>query len=353
MNNSKLIHISIILLMLGSCKQKKSETNKFKVEEIKISNFYEKTSLKSEPTGIKTISSGNIGLAVIDTFLIIQKNTEPFIEVYSTNTNKLITTYGKYGEGPGYILDPLLVRGTEIINDQPIFTIFDLTKRIINKVNLNNLINNIEPILTQETVPFTGEHILYYYYSDDEIILTKTEGNNRFIHYNYENETTKNIPIIPKQNFEIDEYVINRVYRSSVTVNKQKGIIAAFPILLGSIDFFDINGNYLHTTYFDDPKKLENNLIYNTEPRIYIRDSDSDENFIYGLNINNSNTEIHGSTPNKLKIEVFDWDGNPIKEFILENDEPSEAMAFDSKHNRFYTYCRDCESSNILIFNIK
>lgn len=196
--------------------------------------------------------------------------------------------------------------------------------------------------------------MLYFYFADQDFILGKTEGNNRFTHYSYKKDTVDFIPYIPKQNFTIYERFEPYVYRSSVAVNKQKGLIAAFPILLGSIDFFDLDGKLLRSTYFDDPDKLKPSVIEknNVEAYFYMMDSDSDQNYIYGLNINNRRSDLAGNNHKILNVLVFDWNGKPVIKYILDNDQASEAIAFDSKHNRFYTYCRDCEESNILVFNI-
>jgi hypothetical protein len=52
-------------------------------------------------------------------------------------------------------------------------------------------------------------------------------------------------------------------------------------------------------------------------------------------------------------VEVFDWEGNPIKEYILNDNRFIETLAVDLKNNRIYGYCRDERDSNIIIYNMK
>lgn len=141
-------------------------------------------------------------------------------------------------------------------------------------------------------------------------------------------------------------------------MNKEKGLIAAFPILLGSLDFFDVDSQFLKSTYFDDPDFFLQGFEEKDENErslvnVFVRDSDSDQNYIYGLNLNNRSSDLVGSSlPKKMQVEVFDWEGNHIRQYILNSNLPSESFAYDEKHNRFYTYCRECENSNLSYYDV-
>ena len=348
MEKFKLVSLLILFVSIVGCDSKKDNS----VEE-GIST----EELEMHETTIETLTSGNINLLVVDTLLIVQKRIDPILEIYSTNSHKLIASFGKNGQGPGEIMDPILIKQREFENGSPIITVYDLTRRIINKINLKNLLLNQEPMLKQESIPFKGDFLQYFYYADKDFILGKTEADNRFVHFNFKNDSTLFVPYIPHQDFDLDGIRKTYVYRSAVTVNKDKGLIAAFPILIASLDFFDVDGNFLRNTYFDDPEEIAQSLIKkyeegNSDSYFYVSDADSDLDYIYGLNINNQSSIYRGSSlSRKQKIEVFDWDGNPVRQYVLNTDMPSETFAYDSNHNRFYTYCRECEDSNILYFS--
>ncbi|MEB2777604.1 BF3164 family lipoprotein [Algoriphagus sp. D3-2-R+10] len=349
MRELRLITLLTILFSAVACEGTKNEAS----EEIKS-----KVELDKHETGIQVLSRGNVNLLVIDTLLIVQKSSEPFLEIYDTNSHKLLTTFGKHGEGPGEILMPLLIKQKEFENGSPIITVFDSQRRIVNKINLKSLLLNKESVLKQEPLPFRGSHMIYFYHADQDFILGTTEGDDRFTSYSFEKDSVQFIPYIPHQEFNKGEIRNTSIYRSAVTVNKEKGLIAAFPILLGSLDFFDAHGQYLRNTYFDDPEKFLQGYEEKDENKrslvnVFVRDSDSDQKYIYGLNLNNRASDLTGnSLPKKMQVEVFDWEGNHIKQYILNDDLPTETFAFDEKHNRFYTYCRECEDSNLSYFDV-
>ncbi|SFT86378.1 TolB-like 6-blade propeller-like [Algoriphagus locisalis] len=350
MRKFRLTTFLLVFFVAFACEKaqnKASEEIEFKVE------------LDKQETGIQVLSRGNVNLLVVDTLLIVQKSTEPFLEIYDTNTHKLMTTFGKHGEGPGEMLVPELINQREFENGSPIITVFDYERRIVNKINLKNLIQENEPVLKQNPLPFKGNYVVYFFHADQDFILGTTEANGRFTHYSYEHDSVHFIPFVPTLEIDVDERNKSHIFRSSVTVNKNKGLIAAFPILLGSVNFFDLDGELLRNTNFDDPEKFLQGFEEKDEDErslvnVFVRDSDSDDAYIYGLNLNNRSSDLTGSIlPKKMQIEVFDWEGSHIKQYVLNDDLPSESFAFDEKHNRFYTYCRECEDSNLSYFNVE
>lgn len=344
----RLITLLIVLVTAFACEGKKDQT---------VQEFNSVVELAMRETGIETLSSENINLLVVDTLLIVQKRTDPILEIYSTNSHKLIASFGKNGQGPGEIMEPVLLKQREFENGDPIITVFDHRRRTVNKVNLKNLLLNQEPIIKQEPLPFKGSFVMYFYHADQDFIFGTTEGNERFTHYSFENDSVQFIPYIPDLNIEMEDNLKGRVYRSTVTVNKERGLIAAFPLGFGSLDFFDLAGKFQTNTIFDDSGKFLQGINDKDDRGIghsyvFVTDSDSDQKNIYGLNINNLSSVFQGnSLPKMMQIEVFDWDGNPVKQYVLNNEMLSESFAYDEKHNRFYTYCRECESSNIIFYD--
>lgn len=307
------------------------------------------------------LSSGNVDLCVIDTFLVIQKREEKILKIYGTNTHDLLAEYGDLGGGPEEFMRPVLVKQVKYDseNKSPIITVYDMSRRRVNFINILNLIRKKGVIHEQKPLPKGDSYMLHFYFINEDFLLAKPEGEGRFFHYDYGSGETKIIPYVPKIDFPIEDEYFYPIFRSAVTVNMDKGLIAAAPMLLGGIDFFDLNGNYLRSTIFDTTEKLANTLTIAEDTEIfnpfhYISDIDSKGEFIYGLNYNNLSTDIydHGNNSN-LKVEVFDWEGNPIKEYILNDNRFIETLAVDLKNNRIYGYCRDEKDSNIIIYNMK
>ena len=340
----------IVIFILSSCNRSQEQETK-----VEIQSFPQIKNLASETTGITTLTRGNVELLVVDSLLVIQKDVAPFIEVYDTNTNLLITSFGEEGEGPGMFLRPSLSKSYLFQNGDLIIKFYDLQKRAIQEINLKNLITQEEPVVKETPTPF-NQFIKIFHYADTDLILGTLDGYERFTQFNSKDSSLIQIPYTPDLPFEVEENRKPYIYKSTVAFNKDKGIFAAFPIGVPSIDFFDLEGNFIRSTYFKNPNDLKNSLEKKElesderdEPIFFVYDSDSENDFIYGLNYNNSFDEFK----NQQSILTFDWEGNSISKYILEQDNPSETMAYDSKHRRFYTYCRDCEESNIQMFNIK
>jgi hypothetical protein len=344
-----------LIVVLCGCENKTDNS-------VEIRTFPEIISLEGQPINdITVLSRGNVALCVIDTFLVIQTGEEKILKIYGTSTHNLLAEYGDSGEGPEEFMRPVLVKQVKYDseNKSPIITVYDIARRRVNFINILNLISKKGVIHEQKPLPKGDSYMLHFYFINDDFLLAKPEGEGRFFHYDYGSGETKIIPYLPKIDFPIKDEYLYPIFRSFVSVNMDKGLIAAAPMLLGGIDFFDLNGNYLRSTIFDSTEKLANTLtiaedtgIFN--PFHYISDIDAKGEFIYGLNYNNLSTDIydHGNNSN-LKVEVFDWEGNPIKEYILNDNRFIETLAVDLKNNRIYGYCRDERDSNIIIYNMK
>lgn len=270
------ILVFCLIIGLSGCENKAENS-------VEIRTFPEIVSLEGHPSNdITVMSRSNVNLCVIDTFLIIQKGEEKFLKIYGTNTHNLLAEYGDSGGGPEEFMSPVLLKQVkyDIENKSPIITVYDYTKMKLNFINILNLIRNEGVVHQQEPLPEGNSYLLHFYFKNEDFLLAKSEAEGRFIHYNYGSRESKIIPYVPKIEFSIRDDYFYPIYRSAVAVNMDKGLIAAAPMLLGEIDFFDLNGNYLKSTVFDITAKLERALTIaeDTEkfnPFHYITEIDS------------------------------------------------------------------------------
>ena len=147
------------------------------------------------------------------------------------------------------------------------------------------------------------------------------------------------------------------VYRSSSFVNKKLRLIVSAPLLLGEIDFFDLDGNHLSSSIFfprEGLKKDIRNIDINGkdfDPKYHIVQLHANDEYIVGLNLNNYQSAIYenGSLSNQ-SILVFDWKGNPVKKFILDKQYFIKSFAVDWENSRFYGYCSEESEHNIIVY---
>lgn len=350
MNNCKKVVIIYSVFIIASCSNK--ETN-----NIIVDKFPEKVILSSKPVKqIKMFSKGNVNLSVLDSFLIIQKAEEKYVQIYSTNTHKLLAETGSSGRGPGEFITPELTNQYNYADKNPCIYVHDLSR---NRITYIDIINNIDKpgiINKQEILPNVGNHLTRFFYKGDSSFLAAPEDGGRLLFYD-EKKSRKIIkPFVPKLDFSIKKDYLPTIYRSVCCVDEDRGLIALSPILMGRIDFFDLKGEYINSTVFNSTEDLQKELSNPIEnnPMLQICDLDSKEGMIYGLNYNNRIQELYPTKTNikNLKIQVFDWLGHPIKEYILDKHFIS-SFAVDVINNRIYGYCPNANDHTIVVYDIK
>ena len=305
---------------------------------------------------ISVFSRGNVYLTVADTFLVVATSDhEPFLRIYSTNTHKLLKEYGKEGRGPREFLSvtPLHQTGYDTENDSPILHVHDFKRNKIASINLKKLIEG-EENFSLETPPQSSNYLTFvHYWDEDYLIATPSAGGNLFIK-DFETSQSVLIPYLPKVEFAIPDNSLSTVYRPAVAVNKAKEIIAATPLYLGEINFFDFEGNLITTSIFESreahKEELEIGISHFNDIKQQIVELDTNGDYIYGLNYNTSVKDNNADTWN-AKVQVFDWEGNPVIEYPLDG-RPILSFAVDKIHNRIYAYDPTEEEHNIVAFEL-
>lgn len=291
---------------------------------------------------ITMFSKGNVGLCVVDTFLVIQKGEEKFIQIYSTNSHELLIEFGLEGRGPGEFMGPSLKKftGYDKENESPIVYVFDFKRQMLNSINILKIVNGIGSP-KQESLPFSN-FVPFLYYKQKDYYLASTTGQGRFLIYDAKNSNKNIIPYLPNLDFTIHEQSMKTVYRSAVSVDLEKGLIAAAPLFLGELNFFDLKGNLIRSSIFEPRDKFKEELKAGESSfeniKYYIEDLDVKNELIYALNYNTSVNKFSKKTGSfNVKVQVFDWKGQPIKEYHM-GDRLITSFAIDSNHKKIYAY---------------
>jgi hypothetical protein len=322
---------------------------------VTFSESYEITGYPSEKTPIH--SRGNVNLLVIDTFLVVQRREEPFFQIYSTISSKNIGNFGKSGDGPSEFRSPYLTK--QIQYDQngfPIITIYDYGLFRVTQAGILELIKDSELVHGQNLN--VGRKILqHFYYKSEDVLWSTVENEGRFFVQDYRSGQYNVIAYLPKPGFNIKEELLYPIYRSAVVVNEKEGLVAAAPLMLGQLDFFELNGNYLRSTFFESSEELEALIENSDDPmsfwdaKMYLADMDANGEYIYGLSYDNPYEEARSpDIATNSKILVFDWQGNPVKEVIINDGRFIQSFALDEKNNRVYAYCPNEKEYNLLIY---
>jgi hypothetical protein len=341
------IMLFVVIAFIG-CKESENSN-------IIVDMFPEVDTLTGSPVSEIEIFEEGIEICVVDSFLIILQRQSAKIKIYSTNTHKLLTEFGSKGRGPGEFIAPTFTGQTEYgpEDKNPVVYIFDLERHRLTFADIVACLKN--PQHTNKTISVPREVNLFFsrfYYKNDSMFFALPESGGRFLFYNYRTSVIKMIPYVPDIGLKLGEDYLRPVYYSSCCVNKSKKLIAAAPLGIGEIDFFDLNGNYIKSTIFKPRENLKKDLTP-TDIRYYITSLISDEDLIYGLNCNNTNSDLYKTKKiSSFKIEVFSWDGQPVKEYILDQRFVS-SFAIDHLHKRVYGFCPYEPENKIFIYDLE
>lgn len=125
------------------------------------------------------------------------------------------------------------------------------------------------------------------------------------------------------------------------------------------IDFFELDGNYVRSTYFESSDQLENIFANSDQPtsllesKMYVADMDAKGEYIYGLSYDNPYEEcINPNIATNSRILVFDWEGNPVEELTFNDGRFIQSFALDERNNRIYAYCPNEKENNIVVYTL-
>ena len=281
-------------------------------------------------------------IRIIDSIIVIlNKKGDYFFEYYNCNDYKLLGKYGKKGKGPGEFIDPNLIgEFYRKVGKRTILNIYDWKRRRMSYIDINESIHNSSYICKSDRIKNNLVNISDIILDNDStiIIIPDLDGTSRFEIYNKLQNTIKHVPFIP-QIVNGGVHRNNQYYLYATSGNcvcPKKQFFIAAPNGNGQLDFFDFYGNYLKTIHLRDNEQLKEFK------------SGRDVQTINGLNIFYSDLQIDNDevyalftvvkTPDlraidKSKVFVFDLDGNPKREYILNKE--IHRFAIDSVNKRF------------------
>ena len=291
------------------------------------------------------LTTRRVNLIVVDTFLVIMKSESPFINIYNTNNHQLLGAIGTQGSGPNQFELPSLIKqiSYDEENNSPLVTLYDVATRRVSKVNIFKAVNNESDAIQQELVREIEDVVILLSYKDDSLLLAVPESGGRFVRYDYITSKKTYIPYIPEYEVQVSDQAKMTIFASFIAVNKNKNKFVAAPRYLNELNFFDLQGNFLYSTIISPREKLPPPPGIKLLPpgiKAYFTIIEEVDDKIYTLK----------RGPDESKIQVFDWDGNPLEEYILKTPSRMSYFTYDKVHNQFYVYFLDEEPYNIYTY---
>ncbi|KYG83853.1 BF3164 family lipoprotein [Roseivirga echinicomitans] len=334
--------ICLLLFIFASCGSPGSDASN---QDIIVKEFPKTATISGTPAKDIEITTRWANLVVVDTFLVIQKRESPFIKIYSTNSHQLLAEFGTQGSGPNEFEMPNLLKqiSYDEENDSPVVTLYDIATRRTSKINVLKVIEGKNDAITQERIPEINDILVLLFYKDDSLLLARPETGGRFVIYNYSNSRVVHTPFVPELQVPVSDYAKSLIYSSFVALNKKKRKFVAAPTFLNELNFFDLQGNYINSTIISPREKLlppPEKEIFPSGMERYFSSLEAVENKIY--------TSKRGI--DEGKIQVFDWDGNPLEQYTLDHNGRIGSFAYDNIHKQFYVFFPNEEPYNIYTY---
>lgn len=299
-------------------------------------------------------------LTIIDTFLvIISKMDNSYIQVYSTVSNELIGEYSSKGKGPGEFISPVLIPQTHYHKNN-LLRIYDAAGKSITVINLQKSIEESRYIyhrITMDNDVFNDNYNKVFYHDEATIFYEGGANDSRVSLLNIIDGSVMHIPNgYPDPGFPIQQQHQSYIYSSEVIINPILERIAASPLMIGQIDFFDFNGNHIITSIFDNDKDFDDKMrdlyVNRNVPELkwFIVYMHPFKDHIYALNLDLPSSHIHDLNLSNSEILVFGWDGKPVKKITL--DKFVVSFAIDKKHNKIYCFCPYETDNNIICYDL-
>lgn len=347
MNKYTLLHIKLLFILFCvfiSCNSKREyeNTETFSIHSIKQTSVLKGTTIPLYEPVMRPVK-----VFTIDSFLIlINAQTETFIDRYNLNTLQKTGEYITFGSGPEEMIAPIGV----ITNDSTV-GILDGGKQTLFLFNKKEFCYASSPV-SYKSISFDDLTDNIKVLKNDNLVTTiRSYKHQRLSFFNKNGEfieTKGEYPVIKNENISITEKLAG--YVCSIVLNEERNKIFIAYQQTDLIEIYDINGDLIVRRQGPDyffpsiivQKNGEEETIRYTKgetrdayfcPTIY-----KDEIYVLysGKIYDPANYKF-----NKDKIFVFDWEGNPIRIYNLET--PIFSFTIDQQTGILYGLSNDPE----------
>jgi hypothetical protein len=333
----KIFYTIVVIIVLSSCHDKEPPATLFEL-------FNTEKRLSGELVVLNKTLGNPYQVVVIDSLLMLYDSDNEHIgSFFNANTGEFLQRFGKIGRGPEEFLMPV-----EISFDKKNETLNIFERSAGRLTHLKNYSNKEFGNAPQNRVSFTNNqgYTGFARKIGDSTYVASGEFENRFAVFDLSGEilkTTQDYPIYEGVN--ISDNLLYIAYQNMLEVNSTNNHFASASIYCDNIEFFKFEGNdlilikrygFIKPEFVDMSNKDAKMLQPSESNKMGFLDISSDENYIYclysGRSINEYKTRSQAFKGED--IFVFDWKGNPITRYKL--NEEIVKFTVDSKSKMIY-----------------
>lgn len=284
------------------------------------------------------LSSLNL-LEVIGSNLVVvdMKADKEMITLVDLKTDE-IYMLGRKGRGPGELGMPMRLHKSQIDGS---FEIYDMLTKKVLTYNLDSCIKSpsnyipdfrdvnkgfFEATLVEDVVFGTGFF--------ENGVLVKELGNDSLKHYlRY-----------PEDENGYSEYVKSMAYQTMLQFNHQKHSLLLYRFNHGYLSFVNLFGNdsisltneYIINMpqYFDNSEGGGTGVRFSRDNKFGFKHVTYSDDYVYCLYVGRTPEDYNNKYAYANRIWKFDWEGNPIKEYVLDVD--VSCLAVDHNNQNIY-----------------
>ncbi|PZX13424.1 TolB-like protein [Breznakibacter xylanolyticus] len=344
----KYLSFALYLLTLTSCiKTQKLEIN---CKSQKITGFPESKKIHFSSISTYEYSQPQSMYINNDRIILINSNGQSdgtWINVLKKNGD-LIKTHIKYGKGPNEILD---ISSSNIIENN--LCLYDFVKKEYWYINIS-----LEDSLISRNYKTKIDGFKAKAFDDEIIIANQCNTSHKLNAYNInQNKYTNGIGNLSDLSTDLPNQVKMELIPSEFGLNHMNNRIAIAYNYFDALEIYSIKGDLIKSTkgpYFQYPE-----FNFTKLPQGYAVAKDQSSKLAY-VSMHNTNKYIYltySGNPLFLNnkygwygdhIHVYDWDGNPIVDYEL--NEPIESFCIDEENQLIYSI--SLKSGNLIVGKI-
>lgn len=330
-----VVPISIVLIFF-SCSYKGPN-------DLVLRAFSKVENLKMKSTMIKSSEIGEIvDLLVIDSFLISDEIfSKKIFKLYNLRTGKLLSNFINKGKGPNEMIFPHLLN----YYDSDCFTSFDSNSKELIYFSLNEILNQNYQFHRKEKIEFTTEKSFAaksYLLNDSMLLCTGFLKKGQYCIYNLNSKNSEyflDYPYDEKHKGETNE-TKGQAFQCEISIKPDRKKFANVTGAIFEICEFhniEINRIFRKVYYFPVYKVVQNHAAFDSTQPYGFHSITSTDSFIFMIYSGRSMKEYGDEYYAGKNLLVFDWNGNPVVNFIL--DRYLKRYTLDASQMKIYGYC--------------
>lgn len=339
----KNIYLFICLFLSAGCSTNVEKTNKVLVKEFPLEKHIILDTIKVEPV---LFCIGD--MLLMDDFLVtVDFKNDVFLQIFALPKLNYIGAFVNKGEGPEDEIEILPYLGRVGHNS---FTYRSVDKQ---KVVSFDMQENKLSLMNEYQIPDEYMSILNSFLMGKKLLGYDMLGESKkeYISYNCSTCIIEEFGSdYPKMNFSVNTKKRNLLFSKIMNGNSDNSKFVALYDKLPLMRIYDANGNVISENEYvnnqQEPLVYGNDNLKNADLSSltinYLKVKVTDR-FIYGLYSGKTHSQLNLLNTSDLcnEIHVWNWDGVPLKRFILNKSVSNFTVSLDDSYILLYSFEKD------------